>query len=228
MVAGEPLARANLDALATATELLGSTLAHAETLARQQQVVERLRSIDELKTVFLATASHELRTPVTAIAGFSALLLDEWDGMDIAQGRMLLERVVSNAHELQTLIEQLLDFARLERGVQPAGDEFLDLGATVQTILAAHSEPASEHYLGTHLDEGCMIRGSGSAVERIVSNLVGNAAKYSPPGTRIHVTVRGQDVGRVALVVDDEGPRRWPRRTASTSSAASTAVTAPA
>jgi signal transduction histidine kinase len=205
VVAGESLARADLDALTTAAELLGSTLAHAEAFARQQQVVARLHAIDELKTVFLATASHELRTPVTAIVGFSALLLDEWDNLDPAQGRMLLERVVSNARELQSLIEQLLDFARLERGVRPEDDELLDLGSTVGTVLAARPELASDHDLGSCLTDGCLIRGSASAIERIVTNLVGNAGKYSPSGTRIVVTV-SQDAGRVALVVDDEGP----------------------
>lgn len=204
VVAGEPLVRTDLEALATATELLGSTLAHAETFARQQQLVERLRSIDELKTVFLATASHELRTPVTAIAGFSALLLEGWDGMEPAQGRLLLERVAANACELQALTEQLLDFSRLERGVQPMTEELLDLGATVREILASRSELVAEHPLVFDLAESCMIHGSSPAIERILTNLVGNAAKYSPPGTHIFVTVR-QDDGRVDLVVDDEG-----------------------
>lgn len=205
VVAGEPLVRADLDALATATELLGSSMAHAETFARQQQVVERLRSIDELKNVFLATASHELRTPVTAIVGFATLLLAEWDELDLTQGRMLLERVVANSQELEALIEQLLDFSRLERGLRPTADELLDVGATVAGILASRSELVSEHVLDSRLAEACMIRGSTSAIERIVTNLVGNAAKYSPPGTRILVTVR-KDADRVVLVVDDEGP----------------------
>jgi signal transduction histidine kinase len=205
VVAGDPLVRADLDALATATELLGSALAHVEMFARQQQVVDRLRSIDELKTVFLATASHELRTPTTAIVGFSALLLDEWDDLDLVQGRMFLERVVSNARELESLIEQLLDFARLERGVRPTDDELLDLGAGIEGILAARPELAAQHRLESDLAPGCMIRGSAAAMERIVTNLVGNAGKYSPPGTRILVTVR-RDAGRITLIVDDEGP----------------------
>jgi signal transduction histidine kinase len=204
VVAGEALLHSDLRALATATELLGATLAHAETFARQHQVVERLRSVDELKTVFLATASHELRTPVTAIVGFSALLLEQWDAMDLEQDRMLLERVVSNARELQSLIEQLLDFARLERGVRPTNDELLDVGSAVAGILAAHPELVSEHELSCRLATHCLIRGSTPAIERIVTNLVGNAGKYSPPGTRITVTVR-QENGTVAILVDDEG-----------------------
>lgn len=205
VVAGETLLAADLDALATATELLASTLSHVEIFARQQQVVERLRAVDELKTVFLATASHELRTPVTAIVGFSTLLLGEWDELEPEQGRMFMERVLSNARELAALVEQLLDFARLERGARPADGDLVDVGSTIAAILAERPELAAGHELHARLPAGWRIRGSKEAVERIVTNLVGNAAKYSPPGTRIAVTVQ-PDGERVALMVDDEGP----------------------
>jgi signal transduction histidine kinase len=201
--AGEPLTRNDLLALATASELFGSTLANAEAFARQQDLVERMRSVDELKTVFLATASHELRTPVTAIVGFSSLLLEHWNDTN-AQGRQLMERVLSNGRRLETLIEQLLDFSQLERGLPRNSDELLDLGRTVEKILSDQPELAAGHQLSTFFADGSTVRGSRAAVERIVTNLVGNAAKYSPQGTRITVTVR-VDKDRAILFVDDEG-----------------------
>jgi signal transduction histidine kinase len=176
VVAGEPLRQADLLALATASELLGSTLANAEAFNRQQLLVERMRSVDELKTVFLATASHELRTPVTAIVGFAGLLLSQWDTLAPEQGRMFLERVLANAKGLETLIEQLLDFSRLERGMHPAGDEQLDLGERIAAVLAEQPDLYGRHELRTQLAPDCLVRGSGAAVERIVTNLVGNAA----------------------------------------------------
>jgi signal transduction histidine kinase len=203
VVAGEDLTRDDLLALATASELLGSTLANAEAFARQQDMVERMRSVDELKTVFLATASHELRTPVTAIVGFSSLLLEHWDSA--MKGRELMERVLSNGRRLDTLIEQLLDFSQLERGLPRNSDELLDLGQVVAKILADQPELATDHQLVSELADGCTVRGSRAAVERIVTNLVGNAAKYSPKGTTITVTVRGEG-DRAVLLVDDEGP----------------------
>jgi signal transduction histidine kinase len=166
--------------------------------------MEQLRSVDELKTVFLATASHELRTPVTAIVGFSSLLLTSWDDIDRDKGRAFLERVVANARSLETLIEQLLDFSRLERGLRPATDEVLDIGATTLRILDEQPELFDAHELKTHVMPGCAVRGSSAAVERIVSNLVGNAAKYSPAGSTITVSVR-RDGDNVLLTVDDEG-----------------------
>jgi signal transduction histidine kinase len=204
VVCGEPLNREDLLALATASELVGSTFANAEAYTRQQELLERMRSVDELKTVFLATASHELRTPVTAIVGFSSLLLGQWDGMTPEQGRGLMERVLSNGRRLETLIEQLLDFSRLERGLPKTGEELLDLGRTVRKILTDQPELTAKHTLDLRLGEECVVRGSTAAVERIVTNLVGNAAKYAPPETKITVTVWAE-ADRIQLIVDDEG-----------------------
>ena len=205
VVCGTTLSREDLLALATASELVGSTFANAEAYARQQELVERMRSVDELKTVFLATASHELRTPVTAIVGFSSLLLGQWDGMTPEQGRGLMERVLSNGRRLETLIEQLLDFSRLERGLPKSSEEMLDLGRTVGKILGDQPELTAKHELKLRLEDNCTVRGSTAAVERIVTNLVGNAAKYAPQQTTITVTVWTEDE-RVQLIVDDEGP----------------------
>lgn len=205
VVAGAPLSRDDLLALATAGELVGSTLANAEAFARQQDLVERMRSVDELKTVFLATASHELRTPVTAIVGFSALLLQHWEGMSSEQTRGLIERVHANSKRLEALTEQLLDFAQLERGLPRSDDKVVDLARVVGEILADQPELAAGHVVDVYLTPRCLIRGSRSALERVVTNLVGNAAKYAPSGTRISVTVQAEG-DRAVLLVDDEGP----------------------
>jgi two-component system sensor histidine kinase KdpD len=119
--------------------------------------------------------------------------------------RTFLERVLANARSLDSVTENLLDFARLERGIKPSIDQLLDLGATTRDFLAEHPELPADHRLALNLGTGCMVRGSTPAVARIVTNLVGNAAKYSPADTTITVTVRSNG-DRVELVVDDEGP----------------------
>jgi signal transduction histidine kinase len=205
VVAGVPLGTDELIALHAASDLLGSSLANAEAFAHQQELVERMRSVDELKTVFLATASHELRTPVTAIVGFTTLMLDRWEQMGDTQKRGLVERVQVNGRRLDTLIEQLLDFSRLERGLLRDSDDVLDLGETVRRILADQPELAASHEVVTNLAAGCQVRGSANAVERIVTNLVGNAGKYAPDGTTITVTVLPIGDRQAVLLVDDEG-----------------------
>ena len=132
VVAGRDLDRHDLSALGAATEVLTSALANAETFAQQRELLERMRSVDELKTVFLATASHELRTPVGAIAGYAQLLATSWDSLSAEEARMYAEQVDSNAQRLGALVEDLLDFSRLERGAGVlAADSVLDLGEVV-------------------------------------------------------------------------------------------------
>lgn len=205
VVTGSTLLDDDLHMLVTASVLFGSTLANAEAFAAQEQLMEQLRSVDELKTHFLATASHELRTPVTAIVGFSSLVLSQWDAVDRDKGRQYLERVQSNATALDSLIGQLLDFSRLERGQLPIGDELLDLAETTARILEQQPELYADHQLVLALEPGCTLRGSCAAIERIVSNLVSNAAKYSAGGTTVRVCVAPSAAG-TTLQVDDEGP----------------------
>lgn len=206
VVAGARLHESDIRALGTASELLGSALANAQAFDRQQVAMEGMQALDELKTVFLATASHELRTPVTAIVGFSSLALEELRSGDADAAATFLEPVLANAHSLQTLIEQLLDFSRLERGIMPSGLEVLDLARTTSDLLGERAELTAQHRLVLELTPGCRVRGSAAALARIVTNLVGNAAKYSPAGSTITVTVRSTGPSWVELIVDDEGP----------------------
>jgi two-component system OmpR family sensor kinase len=112
---------------------------------------------------------------------------------------------MANGRRLNALIEQLLDFSQLERGLPRPSDELLDLGDTVSRILTDQPELQAGHDLVVAATPGCIVRGSSAAIERIVTNLVGNAAKYSPQDTSITVTVRAE-ADRAVLLVDDEGP----------------------
>jgi signal transduction histidine kinase len=206
VVAGRDLDRHDLTALGTATEVLTSALANAETFAQQRDLLERMRSVDELKTVFLATASHELRTPVGAITGYAQLLASSWDSLSSEEARTYAEQVDKNAQRLGALVEDLLDFSRLERGAGVVGaDSVMDLGEVVSRILDEQPDLAPDHEVVHQTVQGLSVAGSMQAVERVVSNLVGNAAKYSPAGTLIRVFV-SENRGRAQLAVDDEGP----------------------
>jgi signal transduction histidine kinase len=206
VMAGRDLDSHDLSALGAATEVLTSALANAETFAQQRDLLERMRTVDELKTVFLATASHELRTPVSAIAGYAQLLATSWESLSPDEVRTFAGQVDSNAQRLGALVEDLLDFSRLERGAGVVeADSILDLGEVVSQILHEQPDLAPDHQVQQQTVLGMDVAGSSQALERVVSNLVGNAAKYSPAGTVIRVSVR-ENRGRAELAVDDEGP----------------------
>lgn len=200
----------DVDTLTSAAESLSSAIANADAYAHQRALITRMRALDDLKTVFVATASHELRTPVAAIIGYASMLNESWDDLDPDTGKLYAQRVDSNAQRLAALVEHLLDFSRLEQHGADSGEEVvLDLGAVVQEVLDASIDLTPDHQVLAGLEPGLLVSGTTLAVERVVVNLVGNAAKYSPAGSTVRVRVEAGEVdgARVArLVVDDEGP----------------------
>ena len=192
--------------LVAAAETLSSAIANADAYAHQRSLITRMRSLDNLKTVFVATASHELRTPVAAVVGYANMLTESWDSLDSETGLLYARRVETNAQRLAALVESLLDFARLEQGRSLAGEkQSLDLGAEVRSLLDANPDLAPDHVIVVSVQPGLVVAGARLAIERVLTNLVGNAAKYSPAGTTIRVRVEGGG-GVARLVVDDEGP----------------------
>lgn len=206
VTAGRELDEVDLTTLRGTAEVLTSALANADAYSQQRDLLQRMRRIDDLKTVFLATASHELRTPVGIINGFARLLATKVESLTSDQIAAYAERVEANARQLSELVENLLDFSRLERGVHSESESVpIDLGPTVAAVLEQHADVAPHHTVEVHAPPGHRVLGTVHAVERVVTNLVGNAGKYSPAGTTIRVRV--QRVGeRVELVVDDQGP----------------------
>jgi signal transduction histidine kinase len=196
----------DLTTLTDAAETISSAVANAEAYAHQRAMITRMRGLDDLKTVFVATASHELRTPVAAVIGYANELVENWDTLDPKTGLLYAQRVNTNARRLADLVEHLLDFSRLEQGGSYRGERLLlDLGDEVTGLVDGLRELIPDHDLELKAQPGLVVSGSKLAVERVVSNLVGNAAKYSPAGSTIRVRVEGDgSVGR--LIVDDEGP----------------------
>ena len=205
VTAGRDLDRHDLATLAAAGEVLTSALANAELFSQQADLITRMRTVDDLKSVFLATASHELRTPVVALAGYADLLHSSWDRLSAEEGRSHAERIDTIAQRLSSLVEDILDFSRLQSGNRSgAAASVLDLSETVRQVLDEQPELAPEHEVIYLPSPGLRVSGTAHAVERVLMNLVGNAVKYSDPGRTIRVLTR-ESGGRAELVVEDEG-----------------------
>jgi signal transduction histidine kinase len=190
-----------LSALSAASDLIAVATYNVELFEREQASVRRLRELDQLKDAFLGTISHELRTPLTAISGFIRLLRDRWDQLRDEQRREFLERVHANTLSLGLLVDDLLDFARLERQTLNAPPEPIDLDQHVSRTLAQLAPVLGARPVVTDLTPVRAL-GNPGALERVLANLLTNAAKFSPPDSSISIRVAADSRGATVEVAD--------------------------
>lgn len=205
IVAGRSLDRTELESLRALTELVTAAMVNASLYASQQEAMQRLRELDGLKTVFLGTASHELRTPATAIAGFASLLASRWDQFPEEQRRDFAGRIAANARSLSAVVQDLLDFSLFDRGGLAVSLQPVDLGALSESVVHRLEPVFTDHEIVCTTTPAPPVAGDDNALERVVTNLLTNAVKFSPPGSTISVSVAATGDG-VALVVSDQGP----------------------
>jgi signal transduction histidine kinase len=157
-----------------------------------------------MKTTFLQAVSHDLRTPLTTILGI-ALTLERGSAGALPADEVadLLHRLSSNARKLDGLLGDLLDLDRLARGTLTPRRQVVDLGVLVRRVVQ-DADVNDEHAVVVDAP-AVQIAVDAPKVERIVENLVVNAAKHTQAGTTIWVRVQAQRDG-VLLVVEDEGP----------------------
>lgn len=208
LVAGRTLDATELQSLRAITELVTAAVANASLYASQQEALRRLRDLDALKTGFLGTASHELRTPVTAISGFATLLTDSWDRFDDEQRRHFVERIGANARSLGAVVQDLLDFSLLDRGTIVLSLAEIQLSEAARDVVDRLAPIFTAHEIELETLPCPSISADSNGIERVISNLLTNAVKFSPPGTTVTVWVGPSADERYAaeLSVSDQGP----------------------
>jgi two-component system phosphate regulon sensor histidine kinase PhoR len=168
------------------------------TDARQAQAVRR---------DFVANASHELRTPVSAIAGAAETLLSGAIH-DPTQARSFAEMISRNAERLGRLASDLLDLSLIESRRWPVRLGPVLVEVTARRVLELCSEPARRKAIALHLDvpEGTIVHADPGALEQVLVNLLDNAVKYTPGGGSVTLSASALDGDRVEVVVTDTGP----------------------
>jgi signal transduction histidine kinase len=166
-----------------------------------------LAELDRMKSDFLANVSHELRTPLTLILGPLDSLLDSESLSLPAAACASLERMSRNALRLSALVDDLLEFSRLEAGkLQPCWQP-VEVTALLRALVEdarAAAETRGLHLSFTAETEPGLIPLDRRLFEKIVLNLVGNALKFTPPGGRVEVSLR--TIGdEIELAVADTG-----------------------
>jgi signal transduction histidine kinase len=186
-------------------DLAGSAIGNARSYAQELEARRRLADLDQVRGEFLGTVSHELRTPATTILGFAELLSQRWDDVDDEQRRDLVGRIARNAGSLSTILEQLLDVARMERRSLLVERAAHDLDEIVRRVVDQSTPLLDQHPVEVRSPGPTPALLDPFAAERILLNLLTNASKYSPPGSLILVEVEPAGA-RAVLRVCDEGP----------------------
>jgi len=201
------LATALADRAALAIE--NSRLYEQERMLRQllEELNRQIQEVNQRKSAFVTLVSHELKTPLTSMMGYTALLLEGQGGPLAQRQREWLGVIRDNADRLVTLIDDLLDMARIEAGKIELQRTPLDLVPLIQEV-ARVLRPQLEgkgQWLTLDLAKALpAVVGDADRVRQILTNLLSNALKYTPPGGRITITAR-RDAGCVRVAVQDTG-----------------------
>lgn len=185
--------------------LAGRALENARRFEDERRTVERLAELDRLKQDFLSMVSHEMRTPLTVIEGMGLTLQDRWEQLEEPIRREFIQLMNKNSKALDGIITTLLDFSQLEAGKLTLRPANVDLGAAVAEVVSRLSGLLTEHLVMTEADGGLIAVVDPLLFDRVIENMISNAAKHTPPGTGILVSVKID--GDAALVsVADDGP----------------------
>jgi len=163
------------------------------------------KRLDQLKDEFIGLVSHELRTPLTVIGGCLSTLITEWDRLSPNEVQQLFKDALLESESLSHLIENLLELSRAQAQQLALYLEPTDIKTLVKDTLSKIKRQAPSHQFSPSIpDKLPSIRGDPLRIERILYNLLDNAAKYSPPGSQIKVSVNAEPE-RLVIGVSDHG-----------------------
>lgn len=170
------------------------------------EVVEKLKVLNELKSRFVANASHELQTPMTSILGFSSMLLDYWDKVDRTQITRFLQIIRDEAQRLSRSSRELLDLSRIQDGKMQLEHKALNLREIAEQVVENLKVIKNTVHIEVKFEPGSEeIWSDPDKIQQVFTNLIGNALKYSPDGSRLEVNGKAMN-GVVVVNIRDQGP----------------------
>jgi len=179
-----------------------------ERSIRLEVETTRLASVDQAKNEFLNLLTHELKTPLTSIIAFADLLGRGRDVELSKKQNQQLDVIKRNAWQLDALIEDLVDVSKIERGsieLQPVSTDVGELISDVIETFSLNLVERRQVVEFTASEESLVAVVDRQRITQVISNLLGNASKYSPSDTAINVRVEAIK-DQVVVTVEDEGP----------------------
>lgn len=176
--------------------------AREAALGHERAAAQQLRRTVEMQQTFLQAVSHELRTPLTVVLGLAETVHHHAVRLSTDDAATLLGRLVHHTRRLGRLLEDLLDLNRLGQGAARVTPAATDLAAVCRDLVEHLDAPEHDVHLAALPDE---VNLDAPKVERIVDNLLRNAVRHTPPGTRVELRSR-RDGDDLVLTVEDDGP----------------------
>lgn len=173
-------------------------------LVLSQDITERERS-DTMRRDFVANVSHEIRSPLTVLAGFvetlATLPLTE------VERERVLTLMRQQTQRMQNLVTDLLTLARIEGAPRPPADVWFELGPLLQQVASdARAADAERHAVDFDAGSPCAVNGEESELQSAMANLVSNALRYTPAGGSVRITWQLRPDGAGEFSVADTGP----------------------
>jgi two-component system sensor histidine kinase KdpD len=175
-------------------------------IARAAESVRVAAETESLRNTLLASISHDLRTPLAVIAGAGSALADQSDDLDPETRHRLAQSIETRARDMSELISNVLDLTRLESNRLELRRDWQTIDDLLGAALDRSAQRLRDHAVdvdlpaelpAVHVDAGLMVQ--------LFANLFENAAKYTPPGTRISVSALADDRA-ITVVIEDDGP----------------------
>ncbi|ACB08436.1 histidine kinase [Thermotoga petrophila RKU-10] len=208
VISGEEFFSITSIPLALGSEIQALTIVENVTESKE---LERLKRIDRMKTEFIANISHELRTPLTAIKAYAETVYNSLEELDLSTLKEFLEVIIDQSNHLENLLNELLDFSRLERKSLQINREKVDLCDLVESAVNAIKEFASSHNVNVLFESNvpCPVEAyiDPTRIRQVLLNLLDNGVKYSKkdaPDKYVKVILDEKD-GGVLIIVEDNG-----------------------
>jgi PAS domain S-box-containing protein len=173
-----------------------------------QKAKEEAEQANASKSQFLAVISHELRTPINAIVGFSEIMnSDQGENLPSATKREYLSTIQESARHLQGLINDVLDATRIERGTMQLDDQQIDAAELVETVVRICRDQASRNKITliAHIVDDVLITGDLTRLKQVILNLVTNAIKFSPADGVVNIDMTKDSSQQLIISIRDAG-----------------------
>jgi PAS domain S-box-containing protein len=169
------------------------------------QDITPLEEIERLRSEFLGLVSHELKTPLTAIKGSAAMALGAHEPLDAVQAQELFQIIDEQADRLRDMVDNLLDMTRIEAGSLSINLAAMDMRSVIEEVQTTFVRNGGPQELKLSIqDDLPAVKADRRRITQVLSNLLSNASKLSPPTAPINIEMQ-QDATQVTIHVRDHG-----------------------